>query len=256
MEDQIRAERDIAWLTYREREALRGWLERKSAKQIALDLGVSHHAIEKRLKTARLKLGVASSLEAARLLAEAEGLHAGYQHTGARLAEVPAAAQKRQQWRPQPRIMGAFAMLFTIAAAIVLSQQAAPQVARPPAAASSAEERIAASTRRTFNLLDEDRSGFLEPPESPFIQFAVMDKDNTAAAVAKVLNAARKGGDNEARTAIITSGMKLAGSDSAEQFYHEADRDDDGKVSYAEFHQWSAAQLASIGMDLAAASKP
>ncbi|MFN3989216.1 MAG: LuxR C-terminal-related transcriptional regulator [Erythrobacter sp.] len=256
MEEQIRSERDIARLTHREREALRGWLERKSAKQIALDLGVSHHAIEKRLKTARLKLGVASSLEAARLLAEAEGLHAGYQHKGAQRAEVPQGAAVQHGWRRQPRIMGAFAMLFTIAAAIVLSQQAKPHGASPPAAASSAEERIAASTRRTFNLLDEDRSGFLEPPESPIIQFALMDKDETATAVAKVLNAARKGAENEARTAITTSGVKLSGSDSAEQFYREADRDGDGKVSYAEFHQWSAAQLASIGMDLAAASKP
>lgn len=254
MEAKNGANNPITTLTERERQALRGWLEHKTAKEIALDLGVSHHAIEKRLKTARLKLGVASSLEAARLLAEADALSGRYQPAGAQLSEVPLAAQERQQWRPQPRIMGAFAMLFTIVAAIVLSQQATPQAASPPASTSSAEERIAASSRRTFNLLDEDRSGYLEPPESPIIQFAVIDKQETAAAVARVLNEARA--ERQGKPAITTSGLKLAGSASAEEFYREADRDGDGKVSYAEFHQWSAAQLASIGMDLAAASKP
>jgi hypothetical protein len=40
---------------------------------IAADLGISHHAVEKRLKMARIKLGATSSLEAARMLGEAEG---------------------------------------------------------------------------------------------------------------------------------------------------------------------------------------
>lgn len=256
MEDQNHRGSDIARLTDREREALRGWMERKSAKEIALDLGVSHHAIEKRLKTARLKLGVGSSLEAARLLAEAEGLSERYQQTGAQRAEVPAAALVQQRWRPQPRMMGVIAMLLAAAAILALSQQTAPQAASPTATASSAEERIAASTRRTFAMLDENQSGFLEPPESPIIQFAVIDKEGTAAAVARVLNKARGRANGEAKPAIAASGIKLAGSDSAEQFYREADRDSDGKVSYAEFHQWSAAQLASIGMDLAAARTP
>lgn len=44
----------------------------KSAKEIAVDLGISHHAVEKRLKMARTKLGATSSLEAARMLGEAE----------------------------------------------------------------------------------------------------------------------------------------------------------------------------------------
>lgn len=148
-------------------------------------------------------------------------------------------------------------MLLTITAAIALSQQTTPQAASPPAAAANtAEERIAASTRRTFNLLDEDRSGFLELPESPIIQFAVIDKEDTAAAVARVLSETRDRADAKGKPAVAASSMKLAGSGSAEQFYREADRDGDGKVSYAEFHQWSAAQLASIGMDLAAARKP
>jgi len=60
-------------LTEREKVCLRQWLQHKSAKEIAADLGISHHAVEKRLKMARIKLGAGSSLEAARLLVEAEG---------------------------------------------------------------------------------------------------------------------------------------------------------------------------------------
>ena len=60
-------------LTEREKVCLRQWLQHKSAKEIAADLGISHHAVEKRLKMARTKLGATSSLEAARMLGEVEG---------------------------------------------------------------------------------------------------------------------------------------------------------------------------------------
>jgi DNA-binding CsgD family transcriptional regulator len=63
----------LSRLTEREKLCLREWLQHKSAKEIAADLGISHHAVEKRLKMARTKLGATSSLEAARMLGEAEG---------------------------------------------------------------------------------------------------------------------------------------------------------------------------------------
>jgi DNA-binding CsgD family transcriptional regulator len=63
----------LSRLTDREKVCLRQWLQHKSAKEIAVDLGISHHAVEKRLKMARIKLGATSSLEAARMLGEAEG---------------------------------------------------------------------------------------------------------------------------------------------------------------------------------------
>jgi DNA-binding CsgD family transcriptional regulator len=63
----------LSRLTEREKVCLRQWLNHKSAKEIAADLGISHHAVEKRLKMARTKLGATSSLEAARMLGEAEG---------------------------------------------------------------------------------------------------------------------------------------------------------------------------------------
>jgi DNA-binding CsgD family transcriptional regulator len=63
----------LSRLTEREKVCLRQWLNHRSAKEIAADLGISHHAVEKRLKMARTKLGATSSLEAARMLGEAEG---------------------------------------------------------------------------------------------------------------------------------------------------------------------------------------
>jgi DNA-binding CsgD family transcriptional regulator len=63
----------LSRLTEREKVCLRQWLNHKSAKEIAADLGISHHAVEKRLKMARTKLGATSSLGAARMLGEAEG---------------------------------------------------------------------------------------------------------------------------------------------------------------------------------------
>lgn len=62
----------IATLTEREKICLRLWLQHKSAKQIAADLQITHHAVEKRLKIARIKLGTTSSLDAALLLRDAE----------------------------------------------------------------------------------------------------------------------------------------------------------------------------------------
>ena len=54
-------------LTLAERECLKRCLDHQSAKQMAIDLGISVHAVEKRLNMARAKLGLSSSLEAAKL---------------------------------------------------------------------------------------------------------------------------------------------------------------------------------------------
>jgi DNA-binding CsgD family transcriptional regulator/Ca2+-binding EF-hand superfamily protein len=63
----------LARLTENERICLARRLRHQTAKEMAIDLGISPHAVEKRLKMARTKLGVSSSLEAARLLEASEG---------------------------------------------------------------------------------------------------------------------------------------------------------------------------------------
>src|SRR5690606_39999059 len=88
----------LARLTDNEKECLRRRLRQQTAKEMALDLGVSPHAVEKRLKMARAKLGLSSSLEAARLLAAAEG----YQQTGPHAADLEKSAPQENKWITRP----------------------------------------------------------------------------------------------------------------------------------------------------------
>jgi DNA-binding CsgD family transcriptional regulator len=61
-------------LTGRQRECLRGVAHYRTYKEIARDLGISESMVEKHLRTARDKLGVESTAEAARLYAISEGV--------------------------------------------------------------------------------------------------------------------------------------------------------------------------------------
>jgi DNA-binding CsgD family transcriptional regulator len=62
----------LARLTEAQREVLRLWHVRKSAKQIGRELGITHWAVNERLRSARRALGVGSSGEAAAMLASWE----------------------------------------------------------------------------------------------------------------------------------------------------------------------------------------
>lgn len=63
----------IADLTDKEKEALRLLLAGHDAKSSAIELDISVHTVNDRLRNARRKLGVSSSREAARILGDAEG---------------------------------------------------------------------------------------------------------------------------------------------------------------------------------------
>lgn len=220
----------IARLTEREKECLRRWLQHKTAKEIALELGISHHAVEKRLKMARTRLGVGSSLEAARLLAEAEG----YQRAVPRPTDLPPMARPVKAWGPHPLAIGVFAMILLAATAFVLTPAgiATDSEAGPTLESSEASDaQLARSTRRTFAHLDADGSGFLERPESPFIRVALLESAT----------------EPDAGTAE---------ADRSPDFYAEADRDGDGKVSYAEYHDWAAPRLAELYIPLSRVITP
>jgi DNA-binding CsgD family transcriptional regulator len=107
----------LAKLTEREKVCLRQWLQHKSAKEIAVGLGISHHAVEKRLKMARTKLGAASSMEAARILGEAEG----YGQTVARTPDLVPHALPIQTVFTRPLILGAITMSIIAAAVLALA---------------------------------------------------------------------------------------------------------------------------------------
>lgn len=144
----------ILRLTTAERECLKRCLRHQTAKQMALDLGISPHAVEKRLKMARAKLGLSSSLEAARLVEALErsgrlvpgssDLPSG--DGGVDVVGSAAAPRNETAWiaqRPQLYVVsGAMLMsLFAAAAALLIwvqptgaiEGQAAPSASIPPA---------------------------------------------------------------------------------------------------------------------------
>lgn len=127
MDESTRAA--ILRLTTAERECLKRCLNHQTAKQMALDLGISPHAVEKRLKMARAKLGLSSSLEAAKLVESLEGSD----RLGPNSSDLPsgragpdeggsiAAPRNETAWitrRPQIHVVsGAMLMSFVAAAA-------------------------------------------------------------------------------------------------------------------------------------------
>jgi DNA-binding CsgD family transcriptional regulator len=111
----------LSRLTEREKVCLRQWLQHKSAKEIAADLGISHHAVEKRLKMARIKLGATSSLEAARMLGEAEG----YGQSVPQSADLVSDALPLHSGFTRLAVVGVTIMIFIGAIMLALLQPAA-----------------------------------------------------------------------------------------------------------------------------------
>ena len=193
----------LARLTDNEKECLRRRLQQQTAKEMALELGVSPHAVEKRLKMARTKLGLSSSLEAARLLA-ASG---GYQQTGPQASDLPSARPASEKRFDRPLILGGLVMILVTAAIIALAAQSsggaadggvAPHpgpsevVAAPSAPARETKpdefrmlpasefvdgtpEELRAFAEERFRAMDKDRSGFVERDEAPAVQIRLTD---------------------------------------------------------------------------------
>lgn len=63
----------LARLNERQRQVLRLYYRNYSVKEIARELGLSPHTVNEHLRDARRVLGVARSMQAARMLAEFEG---------------------------------------------------------------------------------------------------------------------------------------------------------------------------------------
>ena len=214
----------ITRLTPREKEVLRAWLDHKSAKEIALDLGITHHAVEKRLKMARTKLGAGSSREAARMLAAAECAAEGYGRAVTGSPDLSPHTDPRSSWRHRPLVIGGIAMVSLTVLSLALA--ATYPVARPT------EIEIETDLSEVFAHLDRNDSGYLENPESPFVAATFVNPTDS---------------DQRERDAVI--GDKDDPAQVAE-FYAAADADRDGRVSLDEYRVWTKASWAEMGIEV------
>lgn len=155
-------------LTEKEKDALRLILRGHDAKSMARHLGLSVHTINERLRTARRKMAVSSSREAARLLLSEEGEHPHFLRDnslgdavsaarGHRLAspDNDRAARARLAW-----IIGGTTIMSLLLAALLLqanpgtpADDAAP-APTPPAALGSSQSAAAKAAQRWLELLD------------------------------------------------------------------------------------------------------
>ena len=270
--NDARMDAALARLTDNEKECLRRRLQQQTAKEMAIELGVSPHAVEKRLKMARTKLGLSSSLEAARLLAASEQF--------GRLGPQPAdlafdrtigddgaerAAPRRETARRQRRsqlVLGGIAMSILAAAVLAVALQApgadsgeraeaeqlpprpAPRrVYRPglPGQPSQNVEATPAEIDRivtaTFSELDVDRSGFIE-----------IDEIRIPGAAEGVVETPMLRTDAQGN-ATLTDGLRRVSIEEARMEYLEtADDNDDGRWDPAEHRRWMTAVLTQIGI--------
>jgi len=236
----------IDQLTEREKDCLRRWLAHQTAKEMALDLGISPHAVEKRLKMARAKLGVTSSLEAARLLADFEG----YQRSGSQSPDLVMAMPQGQERRTKPLVLGALAMSLSVAALILVAVHSSSRVEVAPAPATDGTRidehyppsdyvkatpaEILVIIQDTFRTLDADHSGFLEGDESPMV---VSEGGNPSY---------RRGKDG--RLVPTEEVDHPTREELRAGFYKNADRNGDGKVSLAEYRRWAGPNIAREGI--------
>ncbi|WP_249340620.1 helix-turn-helix transcriptional regulator [Sphingomonas sp. 2SG] len=158
IDDNMRAA--IRRLTDGERECLRRCLAHQTAKEMAIDLGVSPHAVEKRLKMARAKLGLSSSLEAARLVAADDASNrlvpetSGLSRATAIVEEVPAAFSPPSSTRGERRhsiyiTPGAILMILVAAAALLVWLQASGHAGQQALQPGAGDAPSAVSTTAT-----------------------------------------------------------------------------------------------------------
>ena len=221
-DDRILDERTMAALgrlTEREKDCLRRWMRHQTAKEMALELGVTPHAVEKRLKMARAKLGASNSLDAARLLAIQER----YDWTGPHLPDLGRPDTKIKQRPTTTIVLGIIAMGFLAVTSIaILVTSAAPGT---NALMSPKPGEVVLVAPQPFETLDADQSGFLEGKETPvLVKFG-----------GNVVYESKSANETE----ISGEYVELAAGNYRDQFYSEADTDGDGKVSRDEYRVWS-----------------
>jgi DNA-binding CsgD family transcriptional regulator len=257
----------LARLTDNEKECLRRRLRMQTAKEMALDLGVSPHAVEKRLKMARAKLGLSSSLEAARLLVASEQ----YQRTGPQAPDVDPDAAPSQKRLSRPLALGALSMTILVAAAIAFAVQApgsgvapldaggvapitpptlvVPADAKPAIMRDFAPEDMVEATpaevgiivRDSFASMDRNRSGYIESDEASvggpgnvvrdgYVESPIYNRDED--------------GNLEPTGEVRRTSIEQAQA----EFVALGDENGDGRMDFVEYRRWQAPMIAQRGI--------
>lgn len=274
-----RTQAALARLTDNEKECLRRRLRQQSAKEMALELGVSPHAVEKRLKMARTKLGLSSSLEAARLLAASEE----YQRTGSHASDLPVVASASDGRRHRQLMWGVPIVIVAAAALALLAQTSgvaplsggvAPYPARsgvvpmPSPAPDSetggnqkpreangrpivwrdydASEMVEATPTEihmtitnTFSVLDTDQSGFIEADETMMSERG------------PVIERTIYRRDAEGNVEPTGEVRRISLEQAQAEYIAQGDANRDGKWDFEEYRQWNAPILAKRGIPAA-----
>ncbi len=170
----------LARLTENEKICLRRRLLPQTAKEMAIDLGISPHAVEKRLKMARAKLGQSSSLAAARMLAAAEG----YQTLVPGSSDLSETNDREEEATVAPRFVTPTArpsvhkgsiMLAALFLVALMQDVPTPGVEAPPLKNEKGEDvpsrkvgmdEAVAFIKPGFHQKDADRSGSLDAREA------------------------------------------------------------------------------------------
>lgn len=239
-------------LTENEKDCLRRRLRHQTAKEMALDLGVSPHAVEKRLKMARTKLGLSSSLEAAQLLVASER----YQQPAPQSLDLGIGAGEGDKRSHRPLVLGVIAMSFVTATLVALALQssgtadatgpagrAIPDDA-PPAIRDQFEEKdlvkptpaeVGIIVRDSFANADKDRSGYVEGHEAPY--------DGDADVMLPIYRR-----DDDGNVQATGEFRRLTIAQARAEFIADGDSNRDGKIDFTEYQRAQSPRIAKRGI--------
>jgi DNA-binding CsgD family transcriptional regulator len=252
-------------LTENEKDCLRRRLRHQTAKEMALDLGISPHAVEKRLKMARTKLGLSSSLDAAQLLVASEE----YQRTAPQAPDLETGAPQGKKRFTRNLALGAIVMSLLAATLIVFAVQppgsggvapldaggVAPYPsagpagrAVPPGAPPAIHDQfepdelvkptpaeVGIIVRDSFANADKDRSGYIEGYESPYQGDAdVMQPIFTRSEDGKALPTGKF--------------RRITIEQARAEFIAESDKNGDGRIDFTEYQHAQSPKIAERGI--------
>jgi hypothetical protein len=180
---------------------------------------------------ARAKLGLSSSLEAARLLSTTEG----YQRTGPHAADLAAASPASDKRLYRPLIFGGLMTLVAAAIVAIASQSSGslaevgttPDTFRMAPASDFVDgtpEELRAFAEERFRTMDKDGSGFVERDEAPDVQIRMTDVEWAGDGPPP-----REWLEQQSRRVPLDPVMAKAA------YIAKSDADSDGKLSFDEY---------------------